>query len=175
MHEGTHVADTPLITIQDEQFKRQYALGVAYALFHDRQERAPIPDSYLVVNLKYAAACGYFDPLHAHNLHRFGFYLGRYHGAVLATGATDLLTFSHKESQRGYRCGRRAYFTELSHEECSFTDEKVIRLFALIIEENPQVLDGADDAILYWCVGDFLGVLSGQLFPLREAEQAQWR
>lgn len=170
-----HVMDKPeiipLLIIQDEAFRRQYELGVWYALSDDRQEHLPPLDSYLVVNLKYAAACGDFTPLQAHKLHRFGFCLGIYHGVILSADATNLLTFSHEESQRGYLCGRRAYLNELSHQERTYTDEKVIRLFAQIMEENPQVLNGEDDAILYWCIGDFLGILSGQLFPLTEEEQ----
>ena len=165
----------PLITIQDEAFKHQYELGVMYALSQDRQERALIPDSYLVVNLKFAAACGYFTPLQIHELCRLGFCLGRYHGAMLSTRATAPLTFSHEEAQRGYRCGRRAYFTELSPQERVYTDGKVMQTFAQILQENLECLDGGDDSLLYWCVGDFFGVLSGQVFPLQEEELARWQ
>ena len=98
-----------------------------------------------------------------------------YHGAILSTQATALLTFSHEESQRGYLCGRRAYFTELSYQERTYTDEKLMRLFAQIMQDNMDCLDGGDDALVYWCVGDFFGVLSGQLFPLQEEEQANWQ
>ncbi len=80
----------PLITIQDETFKHQYELGVMYALSQDRQEHMPILDSYLVVNLKYAAACGYFTPLQRQELSRFGFCLGRYHGVMFAVQAPNL-------------------------------------------------------------------------------------
>ena len=165
----------PLITITDEKFRHQYELGVWCALFEDRQERVSIPDSYLVVNLKYIAACGYFLPQHTHKLRRLGFCLGMYHGAVLSPQATALLTFSHEESEKGYRCGRRAYFTELSHQERIYTDETILCLFAQIMQDNMDCLDGGDDSLLYWCVGDFLGVLSGQHFPLEEEEQVNWQ
>jgi hypothetical protein len=156
-----------LITIQDEAFKHQYELGVMYALSQDRHTLLPILDSYLVVNLKYAAACGYFTPLQREKLSRFGFCLGRYHGVMLAVQAPDLEIFSHEESERGYHCGRRAYFGELSCQERIYTDERVLCLFAQIMQENMECLDGGDDALLYWCVGDLFGVLSGQLHPRR--------
>ena len=164
----------PLITIYNEQFKHQYELGVKYALSEDGQERTPIPDSYLVVNLKYVAAGGHFASLNDQRLYCLGFCLGRYHGAVLSTQAPVLLTFSHEESQKGYRCGRKAYFTELSPQERIYTDEKVMQTFAQILQENLECLDGGDDSLLYWCVGDFFGVLSGQVFPLQEKELARW-
>jgi hypothetical protein len=165
----------PLITIQDEKFKHQYELGVWCALSEDRQERTPIPDHYLVSNLKYAAACGYFLPRYTHKLRPLGFCLGMYHGAALSPQATTLLTFSHEESQKGYQCGRRAYFTELSHQERTYTDETILCLFTQIMQDNRDCLDGGDDSLLYWCVGDFFGVLSGQLFPLKEEEQVNWQ
>jgi hypothetical protein len=155
----------PLITIQDEVFKHQYELGVMYALSQERQERMPILDSYLVVNLKYAAACGYFAPLQRQKLSRLGFCLGSYHGVMLSVQAPDLGIFSHEESERGYHCGRRAYFGELSCQERTYTDERVLSFFAQIMQENVECLDGGDDSLLYWCVGDLFGVLSGQLFP----------
>ncbi len=34
-----------------------------------------------------------------------------------------------------------------------------------------ECLDGGDDALVYWCVGDIFGVLSGQLFPSEDGEQ----
>src|SRR5258708_27115352 len=102
----------PLITIQDEHFKQQYELGVAYALSENKQKRTPVLDSYLVVNLKYVAAGGHFASPHDQKLHRLGFCLGRYHGAILSTQTPVLLTFSHYAAQNGYLCGRRADFTE---------------------------------------------------------------
>jgi hypothetical protein len=165
----------PLITIEDEKFQRQYELGVWCAMSEDRQERTPISDSYLVVNLKYVAACGYFLPLNVHKLRRLGFCLGMYHGAALSPQATALLTFSHEESQKGYQCGRRAFFTELSHQERTYTDQAIMCLFTQIMQDNMDCLDGGDDSLLYWCVGDFFGVLSGQLFPLKEEEQVNWQ
>jgi hypothetical protein len=165
----------PLIAIQDEQFKQQYELGVAYALSENDQQCTPIPDNYLVVNLKYVAAGGHFASLDDQKLHRLGFCLGRYHGAILSTQTPALLTFSHDAAQKGYLCGRRAYFTELSEEERIYTDTETIEHFAQMMEENTHVLDGDDDALVYWLVGDFLGLLSGQLFPLIEAEQASWQ
>ena len=175
MQGAKHFGDKPLITIQNEQFKHQYELGVRYALSEDRQEHTPLPDSYLVDNLKYAAAGGYFASLHDQRLLRFGFCLGRYHGVILSTQATTLLTFSRNESHRGYLCGRQAYFTELSHQERTYTDKEVICLFAQMMQENMDCLEGGDDAPLYWCIGDFFGALSGQLFPPEEEEQANWQ
>jgi len=157
----------PLITIRDEKFKRQYELGVAYALSEDKREHTPVLDSYLVVNLKYAAACGHFTPLQRQKLSWLGFCLGRYHGVMLSGQAPDPEIFSHEESARGYHCGRRAYFGELSGQERTYTDEKVLCLFAQIMQENMECLDGGDDALVYWCVGDLFGVLSGQLLPQR--------
>ena len=162
----------PLITIKDEKFQHQYELGVWYAL---SEASTLIPDSYLVVNLKYAAACGYFLPRHVHKLRRFGFCLGMYHGAVLYTQADALLTFSREESQKGYQCGRRAFFTELSHQERTYTDERVMQLFAQIMQDNLDCLDGGYDSLLYWWVGEFFGVVSGQLFPPKQEEQVNWQ
>jgi hypothetical protein len=79
------------------------------------------------------------------------------------------------QSQKGYQCGRRAYFIELSHQERTYTDEKVLCLFAQIMQDNMDCLDEEDDSLLYWCVGDFFGVLSGQLFPLKQEEQVNWQ
>lgn len=165
----------PLITIRNETFQQQYEFGVWSALQRERQAPTPILDSYLVVHLKYAAACGHFASPQNQKLSRFGFCLGMYHGAVLASDATSLLHFSHEASRKGYQCGRRAYFMELSHQERIYTDEKLIGLFAQIMQDNMDCLDGGDDSLLYWCVGDCLGVLSGQLFPLEEQEQASWQ
>lgn len=165
----------PLLTIRNEPFQQQYELGVWSALQREGPMPAPILDSYLVIHLKYAAACGYFASLQNPHLSRFGFCLGRYHGAVLASEATSLLLFSHEASRKGYQCGRRAYFTELSPQERVSTDEKLIGLFAQIMQDNLDCLHGGDDSLVYWCVGDCLGVLSGQLFPLQEQEQASWQ
>ena len=51
----------PLIDIQDEEFAEQYKLGLKWAMYGEREDDGPLPDSYLVQNLRSYEERGYFE------------------------------------------------------------------------------------------------------------------
>ena len=115
---------TPLIDIQSPTFARRYVGGVHWRLFGWRehgevQTQGPLPEDYLIDNLKMCAQLNRFDgdqdePLRADS----GFFLGMLHGGVLTPSGTlrpdakTLVSIHTRAFREGYARGRRTYFTQ---------------------------------------------------------------
>jgi hypothetical protein len=74
----------PLIDIENSIFADTYSRGLWRAMHGEYQGKKPVPDSYLVDNLKREASKGAFDGQHTDGLpHLLGFYFGMLHGSIL--------------------------------------------------------------------------------------------
>src|SRR5215470_19200011 len=115
---------TPLIDMQSATFAERYVGGVRRRLFGWREHgeveaQGPLPEDYLIDNLKMCAQLNRFDgdqdePLRAD----LGFFLGMLHGGVLTPDGTlrpdanTLVTIHTHDFHEGYARGRRDYFTQ---------------------------------------------------------------
>ncbi|MFL5625945.1 MAG: hypothetical protein ACJ788_10180 [Ktedonobacteraceae bacterium] len=172
---------TPLIDIQSTEFAKQYELGVWWRMYGDEQGQGPVPDSYLISNLRKDAEHGYFDGQHDHWLHHIGFYIGMIHGGILspATGqlrpdVTTLVLLEHPQFKRGYHVGREAYFHEsYPSQHYRYSDKSLIERLRELVTDDPY--DEKDNADLwYFCIGDTIGELGGCVFPETPQEQHAW-
>jgi hypothetical protein len=100
---------TPLVDIQNPAFADTYSKGLWWAMHGDYDGEKPIPDCYLVENLKRDASKGMFDGQHDDSLYHLGFYFGMLHGSILdrrsgqlRPDVTALVTFTHPNAKRGY-------------------------------------------------------------------------
>lgn len=172
-----HVA--PLIDIVNPTFAKHYHDGLCWSLYGDYKGNKPFSDAHLVANLKRDAAHGYFDDQREDRVLYVGFYLGALHGCLLLprTGqlrpdATALIAFSHPDTTRGYRVGRRDCYMDPTPESRVYTD-------TTLIEEICQIaLDLAgyphEEDSWYYSIGCVLGNLSVQVFPATPEEHQQW-
>lgn len=169
---------TPLIDIQSPTFARRYASGVHWRLFGWRthgeiQAQGPLPEHYLIDNLKLCARLNRFDgdqdePLRAD----LGFFLGMLHGGVLTPlgmlrpDAETLVIIHTHDFREGYARGRRTYFTQ--DEGLVHTEDDLLDLLKARAQDNLYL--GREQDTLRWAIGCTVGELSGRLFPLTEHE-----
>ena len=170
---------TPLIDIQSPAFAERYVSGVYWRLFGWRRHgeieaQGPLPEDYLIDNLKMCAQINRFDGHHEEALRAdVGFFLGMLHGGVLTpTGTlrqdTRTLVFIHTSDFReGYVRGRRNYFTR--YEEIIHTEDELLDLLKGRAQDNLYL--GREQDTLRWAIGCSVGELSGRLFPLNQSEQ----
>lgn len=169
---------TPLIDIQSTAFARRYASGVHWRLFGWRVHgeiavQGPLPEHYLIDNLKMCASLNRFDgdqdePLRAD----LGFFLGMLHGGVLTPDgtlrpdATTLVIIHTHDFREGYARGRCNYFTQ--YEDLVRTEDDLLDLLTAHAQDNLYL--GREQDTLRWAIGCTVGELSGRLFPLTQHE-----
>ncbi|HJT58121.1 MAG TPA: hypothetical protein VJ761_16575 [Ktedonobacteraceae bacterium] len=128
---------TPLIDIESSTFAERYVSGVYWRLFgwqrHGEIEaQGPLPEDYLIDNLKMCAQINRFDGHHDEALRAdLGFFLGMLHGGVLTPAgmlrpdAHTLVILHTQDFREGYERGRRDYFTcyeQIIHSEDELLD-----------------------------------------------------
>ncbi len=170
---------TALIDIETPDFLTYYRNGLWWSIYGDWERSGPLPDTYLIDNLKQGASKGFFEHRHDEWLPRIGFYFGMLHGGILSpdTGVlcsdvSTLASLTHCDSQRGYEIGRR---------DCSMNcvSDQRISTEGELLEEVRQI---ALDAIAYpdepdswfYSIGCLLGNMSLQVFPATPHEYAHW-
>ena len=168
----------PLVDIENSTFAKHYHDGLCWSLSGHYKGSKPFSDAHLVANLKRDAAQGYFDGQHGDRALYVGFYLGTLHGCLLSprTGqlrpdATTLVAFSHPDTARGYRVGRRDCYMDPTPEIRVYTDVKLIGelcQIALDLAGYPHEEDS-----WYYSIGCVLGNLSVQVFPAVPEEHQQ--
>ena len=171
---------TPLIGIQSSTFAERYVSGVHWRLFGWRRHgeveaQGPLPEDYLIDNLKMCAKINRFDGRHDESLRAdIGFFLGMLHGGVFtSTGtlrpdATTLVIIHTNDFREGYERGRRDYFTR--YEEIIHTEDELLDLLEARAQDNLYL--GGEQDTLRWAVGCSVGELSGRVFPLTQSEQS---
>jgi hypothetical protein len=172
------LAIPPLIEFENTAFADSYRNGLWWAMYGDSEGEKPLPDSYLVDNLKRDASKGTFDGQHDDSLYHLGFYFGMLHGSILDPRSgqlrhdvTALVTFTHPNAQRGYSVARRDHFY--------YADITCIRTESALIKELYEtaldLLSYPDEPdSWYYAIGCLLGGLSIPLFPHTEQEWQQW-
>ncbi len=165
---------TPLIDIQSATFAERYVGGVHWRLFGWRthgeiEAQGPLPEDYLIDNLKMCAKINRFDGRHDESLRAdIGFFLGMLHGGVLTPAgtlrpdATTLVIIHTSDFREGYERGRRDYFTR--YEDLVHTEDELLDLFKARAQDNLYL--GREQDTLRWAIGCTVGELSGRLFPL---------
>ena len=177
------LAIPPLFDMETPAFADTYHNGLWWALYGDYERENPLPDTYLIDNLKRAASKGLFDGQHNGMLYHLGFYFGMLHGGILdprsgqlRPDVTALATFTHPDAKRGYSVARRDYFY--------YNDITPIRTESVLLKElcdialdltTPLPNGRSDDPdSWYYAIGCLLGGLSIPLFPYTEQEWQQW-
>ena len=170
---------TPLLDIRNDDFTQRYSCGIWWTLYGEYEGDKPVPNSYLVENLKRDAAKGFLDGQHDDYLPSLGFYFGMIHGGILSpeTGqlhphVTTLVTFTQQVAMQGYTVGRRdcLYYPQ---PDAHFDTEMV--LLAELCAIAQDLRDYPDDGTnWYYSVGCILGNLSALLFPATAQERRQW-
>ncbi len=170
---------TPLIDIQSATFAERYVTGVCWRLFGWREHgeveaQGPLPEHYLIDNLKRCAQINRFDGRHEELLRKdIGFFLGMLHGGVLTPDgalrpdAKTLVIVHTQDFREGYERGRRDYFTQ--YEEIAHTEGDLLDLFKARTQDNLYL--SGEQSTLRWAIGCTVGELSGRLFPMTEQEQ----
>ncbi len=170
---------TPLLEIQSATFAKRYVTGVRWRLFGWREHgeieaQGPLPEDYLIDNLKLCAQINHFDVRHEEPLRAdIGFFLGMLHGGVLTPDgalrpdARTLVIIHTKDFRAGYERGRRDYFTR--YEEIAHTEDDLLDLLTARAKENLYL--GREQDMLRWAIGSTVGELSGRLFPLPQQER----
>src|SRR5258708_36219008 len=114
---------TPFIDIQSTAFAERYVSGIHWRLFGWRVHgeiavQGPLPEHYLIDNLKLCAKLNRFDGDHDEPLRAdSGFFLGMLHGGVLTPNgmlrpdANTLVIIHTHDFREGYERGGRSYFT----------------------------------------------------------------
>src|SRR5215469_8179987 len=103
---------TPLLDIQSATFAQRYVGGVCWRLFGWREHgeveaQGPLPEDYLIDNLKMCARINRFDGRHEEPLCAgIGFFLG-----TLRPDANTLALIHTQDFREGYARGRHDYFT----------------------------------------------------------------
>jgi hypothetical protein len=169
----------PLIGIQSSTFAERYISGVCWRLFGWRthgeiEAQGPLPEDYLIDDLKMCAKINRFDGGHDEALRAdLGLFLGMLRGGVLTPAGTlrpdarTLVIIHTQDFCEGYERGRRDYFTRF--EEIVHTEDELLDLFKARAQDN-LYLDKEQDT-LRWAVGCTVGELSGRVFPLTQQEQ----
>ncbi len=168
----------PLIDIQSTTFAERYVSGVHWRLFGWRAHgeiavQGPLPEHYLIDNLKLCAKLNRFDGDHDEPLRADrGFFLGMLHGGVLTPNgalrpdANTLVIIHTHDFREGYARGRRTYFTQ--DEGIVHTEDELLDLLKAHAQDNLYL--GREQSTLRWAIGCTIGELSGRLFPLTEHE-----
>jgi hypothetical protein len=169
---------TPLLDMHHPPFEKLYRDGVYWSLFKDRCTK-PLSDRYLLENIRATLNETDVDGQHAYCLPTIGFHVGRLHGVILSPqtghvrqGVTALVSFTHKNTARGYHVGREFYFLDAEPDERLFTNEKLIE--RLQETERDSVEFSSEEGTWYYTLGCLLGEMSGQLFPATSEEYARW-
>ena len=169
---------TPLFNIESPAFADTYNRGLWWAMYGDYEGEKPLPDSYLVENLKRDASKGMFDGQHGDSLHHLGFYFGMLHGSILdprsgkpRRDVTALLTFTHPNTKHGYSVARRGhfYYADITYVRTESALLKELYEIALDLTSYPDDPDG-----WYYAIGCLVGGLSIPLFPETDQEWQQW-
>ena len=172
---------TPILDIQDPEFAHRYQLGAWWTQYGDEQGTGPKPDTYFLSNvanlIDEIRACG----VQSTQFPRLGFFLGMVHGGVLnpATNtiwpdATTLVTLSNPQMFRGYCAGRYWFFYEAENEnERRVIDIDLMERLQELANERPYYQDV--QGTIAFSLGCMLGDLSGQLFPLTQAEHKRFQ
>jgi hypothetical protein len=168
----------PLIDIQSTTFAERYVSGVCWRLFGWREHgeieaQGPLPEHYLIDNLKMCARLKRLDGSHDEPLRAdIGYFLGMLHGGALTPDgslrpeAKTLVTIHTNDFREGYACGRRDYFTR--YEEIAHTEDELLDLLKARAQDNLYL--GREQDTLRWAIGCSVGELSGRLFPLTQQE-----
>jgi hypothetical protein len=158
---------SPLAVLRPPQ---RYVSDLHWRLFGWRthgeiEAQGPLPEHYLITNLKMCAQLNRFDGGHDEPLREdIGFFLGMLHGGVLTPDGTlrpdanTLVIIHTQDFRQGYERGRRDYFTR--SEELIHTEDDLLDLFKARAQDT-----------LHWAVGCTVGELSRRVFPLTEQEQ----
>lgn len=172
------LAVTPLIDIQSAAFADTYRNGLWWSLYGECEGEKPLPESYLVDNLKRDASKGLLSGQQDNLLYHLGFYFGMVHGSILdphsgqlRPDVAALVTFTHPNAKRGYSVARRDHFY--------YADITYIRTESALLQE---VYDIAQDLMSYpdesdswyYAIGCLVGGLSIPLFPETDKEWQQW-
>ena len=172
----------PLIDIQSTTFAERYVSGVHWRLFGWRAHgeiavQGPLPEHYLIDNLKLCAKLNRFDGDHDEPLRADrGFFLGMLHGGVLTPNgalrpdANTLVIIHTHDFREGYARGRRTYFTQ--DEGIVHTEDDLLDLLKVHAQDNLYL--GREQSTLRWAIGCTVGELSGRLFPLTQPEQQRY-
>ena len=81
---------TPLLDSRNDDFALRYSCGLRWSLYGEYEGDKPVPDSYLVENLKHDAGKGFLDGQHDDCLPSLGFYFGMLHGGILSSRTGQL-------------------------------------------------------------------------------------
>jgi hypothetical protein len=171
------LAVTPLLDVQTPAFTDTYRNGVWWALYGGGQGKGPQRDSYLVENLKRDARDGLLDGQHHDAVSSLGFYFGMVQGGILdpRTGqlrrhVATLVTFTHRDGQRGYHVarGEHFYYTE------RYTVTESLLIEGLCASAQDLLSTPHDEDGWYYSIGCLLGRLSVSLFPATQEEYRAW-
>ena len=136
----------PLIDIQSTTFAQRYVSGVCWRLLGWREHgeiaaQGPLPEHYLIDNLKMCAQLNRFDGDHDEPLRAdSGFFLGMLHGGVLTPDGTlgpdaeNLVIIHTHDFREGYERGRRNYFTQ--GEELAHMEDELLELLKARAQDN---------------------------------------
>ncbi len=170
---------TALIDIETPDFLTCYRNGLWWSLYGDGERSSPLPDTYLIDNLKQSAHKGFFESQHDERLPWIGFYFGMMHGGILLpdTGALradvrTLAALTHRDSKRGYEIGRRDCSMNCACDQRLYTERELlegVRQTALDVMGYPDEPDA-----WFYSIGCVLGNMSLQLFPASAHEYAHW-
>jgi len=170
---------TALINIETPDFLTCYRNGLRWSLYGDWERSSPLPDTYLIDNLKQSAYKGFFDRQNDERLPWIGFYFGMMHGGILSpdTGALradvcTLASLTHRDSKRGYEIGRRDCSMNYASDQRISTEGELleeVRQIALDVMGSPDEPDS-----WYYSIGCMLGNMSLQVFTATAHEYAQW-
>ena len=169
---------TPLFAIENPALADTYSKGLWWAVHGDYEGEKPIPDSYLVENLKRDACTGTFNGQHDDSLYHVGFYFGMVHGSSLdphsgqlRPDVTALVTFTHPNAKRGYSVARRDhfYYADITYIQSESALLKELSDIAQVVMSYPDEPDS-----WYYALGCLLGSLSIPLFPHTDQEWQQW-
>ena len=169
----------PLLDIRNEDFAQRYSCGLRWSLYGEYEGDKPVPDSYLVENLKQDAAKGFLDGQYDDYLPSLGFYFGMLHGGILLprTGqlhpnVTTLVMFTQQVAMQGYTVGRRDCLYYSPPEARFDTDTALLAELCAIAQDLRDYPD--DGTSWYYSIGCILGNLSAALFPATAQEWQQW-
>jgi hypothetical protein len=178
LHVTKKLTVTPLFDIENPAFANTYSRGLWWAMHGDYEGEKPLPDSYLVDNLKRDASKGMFDGQHDDSLHHLGFYFGMLHGSILdprngqlRSDVNVLIRFTHPKSRRGYAVARRDHFYYAVGTYVR-TESALLKELCEMVLDLLSYLEDPDS--WYYAIGCLVGGLSIPLFPETDQEWQQW-
>jgi hypothetical protein len=186
--EGKPTAQTqqqiaPFLAIHSSTFRKHYDSGLWRHKHGDEQQQIPMPDSYLVECLEVGVAKGWFDGPYQDALEQaLGFALGMVHGGILTPvgeirpDVHTLVAITNQEFGHGDRVVREWYFTDATPEErlAVGSDTSLLGVLTDLVKGDRQhFLNGRGDGLIYWAVGDYLGEISGCVFPIEDGHNTE--